>query len=99
VDYSDVDWRPHGVDWVIIGAQTKPYKPPKLEWVQEIALACTKAHIPLFIKDNLRPLLPNRMPFWCPVTWTELDKGVPIRMTENRLRQEMPKEGNDVRDK
>jgi len=79
------------VDWVIIGAQTKPYKPPRVEWVQEIALACTKAHIPLFLKDNLRPLLPNRMPFWCPVSWREMDHtNTPITMSENRLRQEMP---------
>jgi len=43
--------------WVIIGAQTKPYKPPKIEWVEEIIRACDKAGIPVFLKDNLRPLL------------------------------------------
>ena len=80
-----------GISWVIIGSQTKTTKHPSIEAVQEIALAATKAHIPLFIKDNLRPLLPNRMPFWSPVSWTEIDKGVPIRMAENRLRQEMPR--------
>ena len=42
---------------VIIGAQTKPYKPPKIEWVEEIVQACDKAGIPLFLKDNLKPLL------------------------------------------
>jgi protein gp37 len=45
-----------GVDWVIIGAQTKPYKPPKIEWVKEIVDACDKARIPVFLKDNLVPL-------------------------------------------
>ena len=45
------------LDWLIIGAQTKPYKPPKIEWVQEIELAAAKAKIPIFEKDNLQPLL------------------------------------------
>lgn len=48
-----------GINWVIIGAQTKPYKPPHIEWVQEIVEACDKAGIAVFLKDNLRPLLFN----------------------------------------
>ena len=46
-----------GIGWVIIGSQTKPYKPPKIEWVQEIVEAADKAGIPVFLKDNLYPLL------------------------------------------
>ena len=46
-----------GIKWVIIGAQTKPYKPPKIEWVQEIVEACDKAGIPVFLKDNLASLI------------------------------------------
>jgi protein gp37 len=45
------------IDWLIIGAQTKPYKPPQIEWVQEIVKAADKADIPVFLKDNLIPLL------------------------------------------
>ena len=45
------------LDWLIIGAQTKPYKPPKIEWVQEIVEAADKAGIPVFLKDNLGPLI------------------------------------------
>ena len=45
------------VDWVIIGAQTKPYKPPRIEWVREIVEATDKAGIPVFLKNNLRDLL------------------------------------------
>ena len=41
------------IDWLIIGAQTKPYKPPKIEWVEEIVRAADKAGIPIFLKDNL----------------------------------------------
>lgn len=41
------------IDWVIIGAQTKPYKPPRVEWVREIIEACDKAGVPMFIKHNM----------------------------------------------
>jgi len=47
------------VNWVIIGAQTKPYKPPKIEWVREIVEACDKAGIPVFLKNNLYDLFMN----------------------------------------
>ncbi|GAH80520.1 unnamed protein product, partial [marine sediment metagenome] len=40
-----------------IGAQTKPYKPPKIEWVEEIVKAADKAGIPVFLKDSLRTLV------------------------------------------
>ena len=46
----------YGVNWVIIGAQTKPYKPPKIEWVREIVDACRQAGVPYFLKNNLRKL-------------------------------------------
>jgi protein gp37 len=48
-------------DWLIIGAQTKPYKPPKIEWVEEIELAAGKANIPIFEKNNLMPLLRRQL--------------------------------------
>jgi len=47
-----------GVDWVIIGAQTKPYKPPQWEWVEEIVSAADKAGIPVFLKNNLYRAIP-----------------------------------------
>ncbi len=43
-----------GIKWIIIGAQTKPYRSPKIEWVKEIVDACDKAGIPVFLKENLR---------------------------------------------
>lgn len=45
------------IDWVIIGAQTKPAVYPKIEWVEEIVRACDKAGVKVFLKDNLRSLL------------------------------------------
>jgi len=66
-----------GISWIIIGAQTKPYKPPEIPWVHEIV----EAGIPVFLKNNLRDLLvPDALMddvFW------ESDKA--------KLRQEMPK--------
>lgn len=45
------------IDWAIIGAQTKPYNPPKKIWVDEIIEASKKAGIPYFLKDNLKPII------------------------------------------
>jgi len=45
-----------GLDWVIIGAQTNPYRPPKKEWVDEIIHECRALGIPVFLKDNLQPI-------------------------------------------
>jgi protein gp37 len=42
------------IDWVIIGAQTKPYICPKSEWVAEILQNCNFGGIPVFLKNNLK---------------------------------------------
>ena len=55
--YLDASLGREGISWVIIGAQTKPYKPPGIEWIEDISMAAARAGIPLFMKDNLRPLL------------------------------------------
>ena len=67
------------LDWVIIGAQTKPYKPPKLEWVREIVEACDKAGISVFLKNNLWKMFPDGeiIP-----KWAQMERG--------KYRQEMP---------
>ena len=49
------------VNWLIIGSQTKPYKPPKIEWAQEIVEAADKAGIPIFEKNNLAPMKRKEM--------------------------------------
>lgn len=48
-----------GIDWVIIGAQT-PYSKktaPQISWVQEILVACHNTNIPVFMKNNLQPVI------------------------------------------
>lgn len=64
--HSQLDWLVgvlKSINWLIIGAQTKPYKPPKIEWVEEIVQAADKAGIPVFLKNNLAPALEVRKPF------------------------------------
>jgi len=46
-----------GISLVIIGSQTQPYKPPKVEWVEEIAQSADRAGSAVFIKNNLKSLL------------------------------------------
>lgn len=43
-----------GFNWIIIGAQTKPYKLPKKEWVEHIVNTANLLGIPIFLKNNLR---------------------------------------------
>lgn len=71
------------VDWVIIGAQTKPYKPPRIKWVQETVVAADKAGIPVFLKDNLKPLLQENFAEVRNQLFT-------LKDVEPELRQEMP---------
>ena len=64
-DMSKIDlaWtlETYKINWLIIGAQTKPTVYPKLEWVREIVEACDKAEIPVFQKNNLKPLLGDNL--------------------------------------
>ncbi|MBA7648139.1 hypothetical protein ES703_55921 [subsurface metagenome] len=90
-DIPDLDILLEGtLDWLILGSQTKPYKPPKIEWVREIVEACDKAGIPVFLKDNLSSLFAKDD---C-VGFTEnkqLFKIIDNFPTRYHLRQEMPK--------
>ena len=77
-----------GLSWVIIGSQTKSYKPPKIEWVKEIVEACDKARIPVFLKDNLFPLISkigNAKPLF-----TTVKENIEDKTHSVVLRQEMP---------
>lgn len=56
----DVDLR--GVDWIIIGAQTKPEIQPPDGAVKKLLLQTDRLGIPVFMKDNLR-LEPKRREF------------------------------------
>ncbi len=57
-------------DWIIIGSQTKPYNPPKIEWVQKLIDTADRCGVPVFLKDNLKPLLGNNLRQELPVVQT-----------------------------
>lgn len=72
------------ISWLILGAQTKPSVYPKIEWVEEIVVAADKAGIPVFLKQNLRPLFKGiKEPAWA-VGWEN---------KPDELRQELPQGG------
>lgn len=55
-----------GISWAIIGQQTPVSKKTasKVEWIREIVKAADKASIPVFLKNNLRTILPEEQPFY-----------------------------------
>ena len=67
-----------GIPWVIIGAQTKPFRPPKAEWVELMVDVADYANAKVFLKNNLWPLLKDIKKY--PWAFNE----------EGRLRQELP---------
>jgi len=44
-----------GIDWIIIGGQTRPDFHPPIKWVMPIVEQAKKLNIPVFMKDNLGP--------------------------------------------
>ncbi len=44
----------HVVHWIIIGAQTNPYRPPEPEWVKLLIQQARSIGAAVFLKDNLR---------------------------------------------
>ncbi len=82
--------------WVIIGQQTPVSQKtaPKVEWIREIVDAADKASVPVFLKDNLKPLL-------CDEAWS--DRRLVLDWTHGesefegivdcKLRQEFPNGG------
>jgi len=75
------------LDWLIIGQQTPVSRKtePKIDWIREIVQAADTAGIPVFFKDNLKPLLPPEVPTFYTLAepWNERDP-------KPTLRQEFP---------
>jgi len=66
------------INWLIIGAQTRPTVYPNFEWAEEIAKAADQAGIPVFVKNNMN---------CCAISdYPKLLDG------KGNLRQEMPNE-------
>jgi len=73
------------VGWVTVGAATRPYRPPQVDWVEQLVYECVAARKPVFLKDNLVKSLPPTVPFYVP------PKEIPAKgKIEMVYRQEMP---------
>ena len=48
------------VHWLIIGARTNPLRLPERQWVEDIEAAADKAGVPIFEKNSLTTLFPER---------------------------------------
>ena len=73
------------LDWLIIGGQSgkQRFYPPE-EWIEEIVEAADKVKLPIFMKDNLKPILPDREP-----SYRKLGEGAGY-IALSPLRQELP---------
>lgn len=89
--YLQTVFKENWIDWLIIGQQTPTTKntEPKIEWLREIVEAADKAEIPVFLKDNLKPLLENEP--LNPLYWDSIcnDERGHERVSDD-LRQELP---------
>ena len=70
------------INWLIIGQQTPPKltTQPKIEWIKDIVDAAKSAKVPVFLKDNLIPMI-DELPDNC---FTKTLSG------DMNLRQEFP---------
>ncbi len=84
----DIGFKIAGINWLIIGQQTPPNAKtsPKIEWVREIVQAADKVGIPVFLKNNLYPVVNSTGHWedWCSMNF----EGYGAIM-----RQEFPKVG------
>ncbi len=79
------------ITWLIIGQQTPANKKtePRIEWIKEIVVAADRAGIPVFLKDNLKPLLKDfEQPWAFSDGYYTSDEHPNI---DRHLRQEYPK--------
>jgi len=51
--YENINVDLEGIDWIIIGAQTRPNLQPKLDWIYKLTAQANNLGIPIFLKSNL----------------------------------------------
>ncbi len=78
------DFEGANIDWLVIGGQTRPTVMPEISWVREIVEACDGAGVRVWLKDNLRPLIPEHRQLFLTKPHPE---GIELLPT---LRQERP---------
>ena len=52
------------IDWIVIGAQTKPNVKVPAEYIEYLINSCIEMSVPVFLKKNLRNSIPHREPFY-----------------------------------
>ncbi len=87
-EFEFLQWA--GINWLIIGAQTKPYRPPEIAAVRNIVDDAGDARIPVFIKNNIKPLLDKTHTFGPQYAYDVTN----FKITG--LRQEMPIERYEI---
>jgi protein gp37 len=77
LDYSPMDFR--WVNWTIVGRQTplSEKTKPRIAWIEDIVKRCDEERVPVFLKNNLRSILPDEVPLF--------------NKSQYELRQEFPK--------
>jgi len=92
MEYPQLDLMPYGKKWTL---------QPKIEWVEVIVKAADKAGIPVFLKDNLKPMF-GVMTSTEAIKYVDLNKYHLIeeitfnednKIIAHKLKQEMPKVG------
>jgi protein gp37 len=51
--YGPIDADLSGIDWVVLGAQTRPALQPEREWVETLVREARRVGAAVFVKDNL----------------------------------------------
>lgn len=64
LDYTPMDFR--WVNWVIVGRQSpiSEKTKPHINWIEDIVKRADEERVPVFLKDNLRSLLPEQIPLF-----------------------------------
>ena len=55
LDYGAPDLR--GIDWIVLGAATAPYRPPEMRWIQNLEEIANAKKVKIWEKNNLVKLL------------------------------------------
>lgn len=84
---ESMDFTMYDINWVVIGAQTKPDKFPEIEWVREIVEAADRAGVKVFLKDNLKPLFKANHRWDIDLSWAAKEW---VQCEHPILRQELP---------
>lgn len=62
--FNEISINLDGIDWIILGAETGNRKGkviPEIAWIENIIEECKMRKIPIYLKDNLKNIYPDRI--------------------------------------